>query len=86
MRPESRAYRARRVSQMGSPAENIWLESIKLSHQLFCNCGNFKQHLQKIWSGSTEDGTTDAGDPIPDDIMVAFDLGFEDTAGENLEG
>nr|QZE11993.1 MAG: ORF2 [Giant panda anellovirus] len=69
---------------MGKP-EDIWIETIRLSHCLFCSCPNWKEHLQRIWSASTE-GTGEEDDPIPDEVIVDFDLGFADATGEDIPG
>nr|QZE12005.1 MAG: ORF2 [Giant panda anellovirus] len=71
---------------MGKPEEEIWIENIRLSHCLFCNCPSWKDHLQRLWCDGPEDTAAEGGDPIPEEVMVAFDLGFEETAGEDTAG
>nr|QZE11952.1 MAG: ORF2 [Giant panda anellovirus] len=71
---------------MGTAGEEIWIETIRLSHQLFCSCDNFKDHLLKIWQGTGAVGIPEEDAIIPEDILVDFDLGFEESAaGEDRD-
>lgn len=68
--------------------EQKWFQSCQNSHDLFCLCGDFRQHFlpgcgvfyEEKDGGRDGDGD---GDDL-DDIMVTFDLGDPDgIAGED---
>lgn len=68
--------------------EQQWMNSCRLSHDLFCLCGDFRQHFLPGCGVFTaaEDGAGGRVDDM-DDIMVNFDLGVvEDAAGPDVAG
>lgn len=70
---------------MGPPGEEIyqleqkWMQSCKLSHDLFCLCPDFRQHFLPGPGCFTPVGedTGGEGDGL-DEVMVNFDLGEPD--------
>lgn len=70
--------------------EQKWFNSCRESHDLFCLCGDFRQHFLPGCGVFYEDGAGDrggdgAGDDL-DDIMVNFDLGEPADDGDGDEG
>lgn len=52
----------------------IWYLTIGRSHQLFCNCGDWRDHLKKrLWPGNGEINTGSLPTPpIREEIIDAF--------------
>lgn len=70
----------------GYELEQKWFTVCRESHDLWCLCGDFRQHFLPGCGVVTEATTkedTGEGDGI-DDVMVAFDLG--DPTGDAEDG
>lgn len=69
--------------------EQAWFKSCDLSHNLFCLCGDFRQHFlpgpgcfTPVRGGA--EGGADGDDEVGDDVLISFDLGTpEDIAGDD---
>lgn len=64
--------------------ETLWLESCYQTHRLWCECSDWRKHVpgwQDTGDQTTGGGDSGTGGDIPDDVLVNFDLGFEDTTG-----
>ncbi|ANK58166.1 ORF2 [Feline anellovirus] len=88
------AYRAARVSRMGPlEQEQLWLQSCKVSHDIWCACPDWRQHIfptfaaeGAAWAGTTGTDTGEIEDKDLADVVVSFDLGEPTDDGDPGEG
>lgn len=72
--------------------EQQWFKSCKLTHDLFCLCSDWRQHIvpgcgifHEPGAGPTGGGGADDDGDL-DDIMVHFDIGDPTTHGDEDTG
>lgn len=59
----------------GYALEKKWFQACEASHDLWCLCGNFRQHFQPGCGVITPAGDDSVADADMADIIINFDVG-----------